>query len=266
MIKLKSALIFIFLIFCFGCAVVPITGRTQFSLISSSQLIALSNTNYRQVLEESKLSQNSVQVQAVKDVGEKVAQATEKFLREVGMDNDIKNYEWEFNLIDDDEVENAFCMPGGKIAVYSGILELTQDDDGLATVIAHEIAHAVANHGGERISQMLLVELGGATLQEALSDNPGKTSQIWMMAYGLGANLGIILPYSRTQELEADRIGLILMAKAGYDPRAVIPFWERMNENAKSRPLEFLSTHPAPERRIEDIRKAIPEALDYYNK
>lgn len=202
----------------------------------------------------------------VKEVGNKVAQATEQFLKESGLEDEAESYEWEFNLIEDDEIANAFCLPGGKIAVYTGILEVAQGKDGLATVIAHEVAHAIANHGGERISQLLLVELGAVTLSEALSKNPNQTSQLWMMAYGLGANLGVMLPYGRTQELEADRIGLILMAKAGYDPRVAIPFWERMNENAKSRPLEFLSTHPAPERRIEDIRKALSEALEYYKK
>ncbi|MFC1646398.1 M48 family metallopeptidase [Candidatus Omnitrophota bacterium] len=266
MFRIKPLILFSVFIFLFGCAVVPITGRRQLSLISNSQLVALSNTNYRQILKESKFSQDSLNIQLVKDVGSDIAQAAEEFLKENGMENEIKSYQWEFSLIEDDEKANAFAMPGGKIAVYTGILEVTKDKDGLATVMAHEVAHAIANHGGERISQMLLVELGGATLSEALSKNPGKTTQIWMLAYGLGTNIGVILPYSRTQELEADRIGLILMAKAGYDPMAAIPFWERMNEKAKSRPLEFLSTHPAPERRIEDIRKAIPEALEYYKK
>lgn len=264
--KSKILILFFVLMFFAGCTVVPITGRRQLSLISSSQLIGLSSSNYQQILKESKLSQDSAKIQLVSEVGNNIAAATERFLEENGMENEIKNFQWEFNLIEDDKVANAFCLPGGKIAVYTGILEVTQDRDGLATVIAHEVAHAIANHGGERVSQLLLVELGEATLSDALSKNPSQTSQLWKVAYGLGTNLGIILPYSRTQELEADRIGLILMAKAGYDPRVAIPFWQRMNERSKSRPLEFLSTHPAPARRIEDINKAIPEALGYFEE
>jgi predicted Zn-dependent protease len=262
MFRLK--VLIIVLILLTGCVVVPITGRKQLSLISDSQLIALSNSNYDQILKESKLSNDVAKINMVKAIGNNIADATEQFMRENSMADQIDDYGWEFKLIEDNKVANAFCLPGGKIAVYAGILEITKDDDGLATVLAHEIAHAIANHGGERISQMLLVELGEATLSDALSKNPGKTSEIWMLAYGLGTNLGVILPYSRTQELEADRIGLILMAKAGYDPRSAIPFWERMNEKSEFRPLEFLSTHPAPEKRMEDIRKAIPEALTYY--
>jgi len=264
MLRNKLSILFVVSLFLFGCAVVPITGRKQFSLISNVQLLTLSQTNYQQVLNESKLSKDISKIQTVERVGNKIAQATEQFLRENNMADQIKDYQWEFKLIEDDEIVNAFCMPGGKIGVYTGILEVAKDDEGIATVLAHEVAHAIANHAGERISQLLLVELGEVTLSDALSKNPGKTSQIWMLAYGIGTNIGIILPYSRTQELEADRIGLILMAKAGYDPRSAISFWERMNEKAKSRPLEFLSTHPAPERRIEDIRKTIPEALEYY--
>ncbi|MFC1708805.1 M48 family metallopeptidase [Candidatus Omnitrophota bacterium] len=262
--KVKSFALFIVIIFLTGCAVVPITGRKQFSLISSSQLMTLSNDNYRQILSESELSQDLLKLEMVKEVGNKVALATEKFLRENDLEKEVESYKWEFNLIEDDEIANAFCLPGGKIAVYTGILEVAQDKDGLATVIAHEVAHAIANHGGERISRMLLVNLGAVTLSEALSKNPDKTGNIWMMAYGLGANLGVVLPHSRLQELEADRIGLILMAKAGYDPRSAIPFWQRMNEKSKSRPLEFLSTHPAPAKRIEDIIKVLPEALEHY--
>lgn len=264
MFKIKPLTLFIFFIFFVGCVVVPITGRKQFSLISSVQLLSLSQANYKQILEESEFSQDFLKTKMIERVGNKIASATEQFLRENNMADQIEDYQWEFKLIEDDENVNAFCMPGGRIGVYTGILEVSRDDVGMATVLAHEIAHAIANHAGERMSHLLLVELGEATLADALNKNPGKTSQIWMLAYGIGTNVGIILPYSRTQELEADRIGLILMAKAGYDPRNAISFWKRMNEKAKSRPVEFLSTHPVPERRMEDIRKAMPEALEYY--
>ena len=202
----------------------------------------------------------------VRRVGGRIAQATEEFFRESGMADEIKNYQWEFNLIEDDKTVNAWCMPGGKVAVYTGILPVTQDETGLAVVMGHEIAHAIAKHGNERMSQGLLVQLGGMGLSAALGSNPSATSQIFMAAYGAGAQLGILLPYSRVHESEADRIGLILMAKAGYDPRQAIPFWERMNARAGARAPEFLSTHPAPESRIENLRNYMSEALPYYKK
>lgn len=265
-LRLKLFILMVVLNILSGCAVVPVTGRKQFSLIPYSELIALSKINYEQVLGESKLSQDNKKVQTVREVGGKIAIAAEQFMRQNTMTQEIQNYQWEFRLIKDDELANAFCMPGGKVAVYTGILTVTQDENGLATVLSHEIAHAVLNHGGERLSQLLIVQLGEATLSEALSRKPQETIQTWREVYGIGTNLGIILPYSRTQELEADRIGLILMSKAGYDPNTAIAFWQRMKDKEKYRPLEFLSTHPIPERRIEDIRKYIPEAMKYYKK
>ncbi|MEK6635205.1 MAG: M48 family metallopeptidase, partial [Planctomycetota bacterium] len=171
-----------------------------------------------------------------------------------------------FKLIQDDKTVNAFCMPGGKIAVYTGILPITQDENGLAVVLGHEVAHALANHGGERMSQLLLAQMGATTLSAALSQQPQQTRQLLLQVYGIGANVGVILPYSRNHELEADHIGLIIMARAGYDPRTAIPFWQRMNDKAGKRPPEFLSTHPAPIKRIEDIRNKIPEAMKYYKQ
>ena len=182
------------------------------------------------------------------------------------MESEIKNYRWEFNLIENDKMVNAFCMPGGKVGVYTGILPITQNETGLAVVMGHEIAHAIAKHGNERVSQGLLAQLGGVALSTALSKNPGTTNQIFMAAYGVGANVGVLLPYSRLHESEADRIGLILMAKAGYDPREAVPFWQRMNEKGGPRPPEFLSTHPAPESRIKQIQDLIPEAMKYYKE
>jgi predicted Zn-dependent protease len=152
------------------------------------------------------------------------------------------------------------------VGVYSGILPVAHGENGLAVVMGHEVAHAIANHGGERMSQLLLAQLGGMALSTAVKEQPEKTQQLAMLAYGVGAHVGVLLPYSRKHESEADRIGLILMARAGYDPRAAIPFWQRMNEQGGERPPEFLSTHPAPERRIQDIRDQIPEAMKYYQK
>ena len=249
-----------------ACATVPVTGRRQLSLISAPEMAAMGADSYQQFLQESTLSRNAQQTQLVNRVGADIAAAAEVFMREHGMEQEIGNYGWEFNLVEADTVINAFCMPGGKIGVYSGILPVSRDETGLAVVVGHEVAHAIANHGGERMSQLLLVQMGGMALSKAVEEQPEKTQQLFMLAFGIGANVGVLLPYSRQHESEADRIGLILMARAGYDPRAAVPFWERMNEQGGARPPEFLSTHPAPERRIADIREHLAEALKYYQQ
>ena len=256
--------VMIILLIVLGCATVPLTERKTLRLVSDSELATLSIQQYSEVLKKSKLSNDPGKVHLVKRVGERIARASEAFMKDSGMEADIKNYKWEFNLIEDDQVANAWCMPGGKVAVYTGILPITHDESGLAVVLGHEIAHAIANHGNERMSEALLVQLGGASLSLALSKEPALTNQVFMAAYGLGANVGILLPYSRVHESEADRIGLVLMAKAGYDPRVAVPFWQRMNEKGGARPPEFLSTHPAPETRIKQIQALIPEAMKHY--
>jgi predicted Zn-dependent protease len=256
--------VMIILLIVLGCATVPLTERKTLRLVSDSELATLSFQQYSEVLKKSKLSNDPGKVHLVKRVGERIARASEAFMKDSGMEADIKNYKWEFNLIEDDQVANAWCMPGGKVAVYTGILPITHDESGLAVVLGHEIAHAIAKHGNERMSEALLVQLGGASLSLALSKEPALTNQVFMAAYGLGANVGILLPYSRVHESEADRIGLVLMAKAGYDPRVAVPFWQRMNEKGGARPPEFLSTHPAPETRIKQIQALIPEAMKYY--
>ena len=247
-----------------ACATVPVTGRRQLSLISAPEMAAMGADGYQQFLQESVLSRDAQQTRMVNRVGADIAAAAETFMREHGMAAEIDSYGWEFSLVEADSVINAFCMPGGKIGVYSGILPVTRDETGLAVVVGHEVAHAIANHGGERMSQLLLVQMGGMALSRAVEEQPEKTRQLLMLAFGIGANVGVLLPYSRQHESEADRIGLILMARAGYDPRAAVPFWERMNQEGGSRPPEFLSTHPAPERRIEAIRGHLAEALEYY--
>lgn len=248
----------------FACSTVPVTGRRSLNILPDSQLASLSLQQYTDVLKNSKLSNDPVKIQTVKRVGERIARATEEFFRENRMEGEIQNYKWEFNVIDDDKVINAWCMPGGKVAVYTGIFPIAQDDTGLAVVMGHEIAHAIAKHGNERMSQGLLAQVGAVGLQAALSSHPAETTQIFTAAYGLGANYGLILPYSRLQESEADHIGLILMAKAGYDPRKAVPFWERMNKSGGGRQPEFLSTHPAPETRIKQIESEVPEAMKFY--
>lgn len=266
MFKSKFSALFLIAILFIGCSTVPITGRKQLSFIPQNQLIASSINSYNQLLSESKISQDAQKTQMVVDVGKKIAASAEQFMRENGMEKELQTYHWEFNLIEDDKTANAFCMPGGKIAIYTGILPITQDENGLAVVMGHEVAHALANHGGERMSQLLVVQMGATTLSTALSRQPGQTSQLIMQAYGAGANIGVLLPYSRSHESEADHIGLILMARANYDPRTAIPFWQRMNNQGGERPPAFLSTHPAPEKRIQDIRNELPEALKYYKQ
>jgi predicted Zn-dependent protease len=253
-----------FLLLLFACSTVPITGRRSFNIVSDSELLTMSLQQYNDVLKKSKLSNDPVKVQMVRRVGERIARATEQFFRENGLESEISNYKWEFNLIEDDKTVNAWCMPGGKVAVYTGILPVTQDDTGLAVVMGHEISHAIAKHGNERMSQGLVAQGVATGLSAALSTHPGTTSQLFMTVFGVGAQYGVLLPYGRLQESEADHIGLILMAKAGYDPRQAVPFWQRMNKSGGARPPEFLSTHPAPETRIKDIEAEIPEAMRYY--
>jgi predicted Zn-dependent protease len=254
------------LLWIVSCAELPITHRHSLHLLPDSELMTLSYQQYEQVLHKSRLSTDTQKVEMVRRVGARIAQAAETFLREAGQGDTIKNYHWEFNLIQDEKTANAWVMPGGRAAVYSGILRFTQDDTGLAVVLGHEVGHAIADHGNERMSQGLLAELGGMALAVALSQKPQQTQGLFMTAYGAGTTVGFLLPFSRLEESEADHIGLILMARAGYDPRHALPFWERMaKQEGHKQPPEFLSTHPATQRRMEDIIRELPEALQYYN-
>lgn len=261
-----GALAIAFLALLLSCTTVPITQRQSLHMVPNSELMALSLQQYQQVLEKSRLSTDQKKVAMVRKVGMKLARISEEFLREAGMGNSLSNYRWEFNLIEDDKMINAWVMPGGKAAVYTGILKYTRDETGLAVVLGHEVAHAIAGHGNERMSQALLAQMGGMALSAALSSQPGETQALAMAAFGAGASIGVLLPYSRLHESEADRIGLTLMARCGYDPRAAVPFWERMSSASQSRPPELLSTHPAPDTRIENINTYIPEAMPYFEK
>ena len=265
--KLKYYLItIVFFSFIFvSCSSVPITGRKQLQLIPESQMLSMSFSQYNQFLKEHQESNNTQQVAMVKQVGGRIASAVEQYLRENKLADEVKNYKWEYHLVVDSEV-NAWCMPGGKIVVYTGILPITKNENGLAVVLAHEIAHAVAHHGDERMSQALITQLGGVALSQALQDKPQLTQQLWMTAYGVGAELGVLLPFSRTQESEADHLGLIFMAMAGYDPHGALEFWQRMQNLSKGSPPVFLSDHPANQTRINDINAEMPEAMKYYKK
>ena len=261
-VKYLSLALFVSLL-AVSCTTVPITGRNQLQLIPDSEMLTMSLTQYDEFLQQNTLSRNSSQTQLVRRVGDNIARAVEQFFRDNNMTAEIQNYAWEFNLVESDEI-NAWCMPGGKVVVYTGILPLTRDETGLAVVMGHEIAHAVAKHGAERMSQSLLVEFGGTALSAALSQKPQRTQEIWMTAFGVGSQLGVLLPYSRTHETEADHLGLIFMAMAGYDPRAAVDFWTRMSQAGGAAQPEFISTHPSDETRIRNIENFMPEALSYY--
>ena len=247
-----------------GCAQVPITGRQSLHLVPEGELLSLSLQQYSDVLKKSQLSKDSRKVAEVRKVGNRIAKAAEAFLVEIGNQAALSNYSWEFNLIEDEDNANAWVMPGGKAAVYTGILPYTLTETGLAVVLGHEVGHALAEHGNERMSQELLANMGGMALSTALSSQPQLTQQLAMAAFGAGTSIGVLLPYSRLQESEADHIGLILMARAGYDPRVAISFWQRLNAAPGSRPPEMLSTHPAPETRIANIKALLPQAMGYY--
>lgn len=263
--KKYSILIFLLVLFIGSCTKVPVTGRRQLSLVSNTELFPMSYNQYETVLKENKLSTNEEYNTMVKGVGAKISKAVEKYMADNGMSSQLAGYAWEFNVLEDETV-NAWCMPGGKVAFYTGIMPICQDELGVAVVMGHEVAHAIANHGSERMSQGLVANglLGGA--QMALGQNPTLTNQILLQSIGVGTELGM-LKFSRTHESEADRMGLIFMAIAGYDPRVAPDFWKRMNANSGgNRPPEFLSTHPHPDTRINDLNAQMPEALKYYKK
>lgn len=253
--------------FAISCATVPLTGRRQLSLVDETEIQQQASLAYREFLGDSKTKvlTNTAQAKQVQQVGSKIASAVTRFLNENGF-GDQYDFNWEFSLIDESTI-NAWCMPGGKVAIYTGILPVTQNEAGLATVMGHEIAHAIAKHSGERMSQQIAAQLGEAAVGVATAERSNTTRAVINTAYGLGGQLAL-LNYSRNQELEADRLGLVFMAMAGYDPKEAIGFWERMAQAKQGgqAPPEFLSTHPSDARRINSIGKLIPEAMQYYNK
>lgn len=246
------------------CSTVPLTGRKQLSLIPASQMLGMSYSEYGNFLKSNKVSTNAQATAMVKRIGGRVQNAVESYFKEKGIQESLAGYQWEFNLVEDKQV-NAWCMPGGKVVVYTGILPVTKTEEGLAVVMGHEIAHAVAEHGNERMSQGMLAQLGGVALDVALKDKPEQTRNLWLGAFGLGTQVGVLLPFSRTQESEADELGLTFMAMAGYNPQEAVTFWQRMAANKGGQaPPEFLSTHPSDETRIRQIQEHMPAALKYY--
>lgn len=252
-----------FSVFTNSCSTVPVTGRNQLSIIPASQLMSMSFQQYDDFLKENKVSNDAKQTATIKNVGMKIQKAVEQYLANNNMSSHLDGYAWEYNLVDNEQV-NAWCMPGGKVVFYTGILPICKDEAGIATVMGHEIAHAIAEHGGERMSQGLIVQLGGMGLQAALQKEPALTQQLAMAAFGIGSQLGVMLPFSRLHESEADHMGLIFMAMAGYNPNNSVDFWQRMAAQGGGAPPEFLSTHPSNQTRINDLKKLIPEAMQYY--
>lgn len=249
----------------YACTTVPVTGRRQLSLISNDEILPMSAQQYQQVLKESKVVEGTEEAKMVKKVGVSIQKAVEEFMAMHNQSHQLAGFEWEFNLIDSEQV-NAWAMPGGKVAFYTGIMPICKDEKGVAVVMGHEVAHAIANHGRERMSQGLVQQLGLTTVSAAMGQNPTLTQDVFLQAVGAGSQLGM-LGFSRKHESEADRIGLIFMALAGYDPHEAPQFWERMAGMSKGEaPPEFLSTHPSHDTRISDLNAQIPEAMKYYKK
>lgn len=257
----------LFLVCCFvgiACSKVPITGRKQLNLLPEGQLTSMSLTSYKQMLNQSQVVKSGKDLESVRRVGNNISKAVTQYLQQHKMGDRAKDFKWEYNLIKEDVV-NAWAMPGGKVAVYTGLLPVAQDEAGLAVVMGHEVAHAIARHGNERMSQGLLQQLGGLGLAIALHDKPAETQTLFNTAYGVGSTVGLMLPFSRKHESEADAMGLVFMAMAGYDPAAAPGFWRRMSQASKGgAPPEFLSTHPAHSTRIANLNKLIPKAKKYY--
>lgn len=249
-----------------SCNSVPVTGRKQLTIIPNNEMMAMSFQQYDQFLKENPPSKDAAQTKIVKNTGNKIKNSVEQYMLDNKMSDLLDGYQWEFNYVDSKQV-NAWCMPGGKVVVYSGIIPVTKNETGLAVVMGHEIAHAIADHGNERMSQELIRSAGGIGLMVALNEQPAETQAMWMAVYGVGTEVAAMLPYSRLHESEADRMGLIFMAMAGYDPREAPKFWERMAAASSGpKPPEFLSTHPSDQTRIQNLNKWMPEALNYYNK
>ncbi len=250
-----------------ACSKVPISGRRQMNLLPESQLMSISLTQYGAFLQENPPMSDEIEdTKRVKRVGSRISHAVEKYMKENGMSNRIANYKWEFNLVNQNTV-NAWCMPGGKVVVYKGIMPVAASDEGLAVVMGHEIAHAIARHGNERMSQGLVAAVGAAGLAVALREKPAETQLLFLGAYGAATGAGI-LAFSRNHESEADKLGMVFMAMAGYEPKEAIPFWERMKaaSGGGSNVPEFLSTHPSHDTRIERITEFLPEAQSYFTK
>lgn len=259
--KKSIGLLFTLLILA-GCGSVPLTGRKQLLLVSDQDVVASSLQQYNDYIKTSTLSTNKAQTAMVERVGKRIAAATEQYLRDNGMGDEVKNFSWEFHLVKDPQV-NAFCMPGGKIVVYEGLMPYVSSDDELAVVLGHEVAHAVARHSNERMSQQIMAKYGGEILGAALSKKSAAIQNVAGTVYGLGTQYGVMLPFSRQHESEADYMGLVLMTMAGYNPNVAVNFWKKMSAGKSGSTPEFMSTHPSDATRIANIQKYLPEMSKY---
>lgn len=262
---MKNILLLLFIAALFaGCSLNLVTGRNQLSLVQESELQLMATSQYNTFLTANKvLSSGNKDAAMVDRVGARIANAISKYYNSKGQGSVLEGYKWEFNTVDSKDI-NAWCMPGGKVVVYTGLLPVTQTETALAIVMGHEIAHSVAKHGNERMSRAMVQQLGGSALQVALAQKPKETQDLFMISYGVGSQVGAMLPWSRQQETEADQFGLIFAAMAGYNPQEAIPFWQRMSAAGASAPVEFLSTHPSDQTRIKKLKQFMPEALKYY--
>ena len=254
----KSLLVLVLGLMVVACNTNPFTGKQTLALVPNSQILPMAFQQYSQFLSENKVVKNTADANMVKNVGQKIASAAERYLTANGYAGYLSEYRWDYNLVQSPDA-NAWCMPGGKIVVYTGILPITKNEAGLAAVMGHEVAHALANHGQQRMSASQLQQLGAVAGNIALAGD-AQNQEIFNVAYGLGSDLGVMLPFSRSHESEADHIGLILMAIAGYEPEAAADLWLRMQSQEKGAPPEFLSTHPSSETRIQNIRAWVPAA------
>ncbi|HWR32759.1 MAG TPA: M48 family metallopeptidase [Chitinophagaceae bacterium] len=249
-----------------ACSRNAITGRKQFKLLPEPEVQAMATTEYQNFLSTNKVitSTTNRDAEMVRRVGKRITTAVTDYYNSKGQSGQLDGYNWEYNLVDSKEV-NAWCMPGGKIVVYTGLLPITQNEAALAVVMGHEVSHAIFQHGNERMSQGLLQQLGGVALSVAVANKPQETQNLFLGAYGIGTAVGVILPFSRKHEYESDHYGLWWAAMAGYNPQEAIPLWQRMEKAANGqKPPEFLNTHPSEGNRIEQLEKFMPEALQYY--
>jgi len=252
------------LVVALACQTVPITGRQQLQLVSADELNSMSLKAYRDFLSTHKVVSGTPEALMVQRVGRHVQRAVETYFARRNLNVQLRGYAWEFHTVQDN-AKNAWCMPGGKVVVYTGILPVTRDENGLAVVLGHEIAHALANHGNERMSQELLINMGGAALSTAIKQQPAQARDLFFKAFGVGSQVGLLLPYSRLHESEADRLGLIFMALAGYDPHGAVDFWNRMMQQKQGGAVpDLLSTHPSDQTRINNLKALMPEAMGYY--
>jgi predicted Zn-dependent protease len=261
--RLRIFLLAIVGLVIYACTPVAVTGRKQLNLVSNAEILPLVNQQYDSVIRQGPLSKNREQTEMVKRVGSKIQKAVEEYMASKNLSAELQGFDWEFNLIDDPKMVNAWCMPGGKVAFYTGIMPICKDESGVAVVMGHEVAHAIANHGRERMSTQMLAQYGLSTLGALMGQNPTAGKELLMQAVGAGTSIGM-LKFSREHESEADRIGLIFMTMAGYDPNEAPKFWERMTEGSGGQePPEWMSTHPSHATRIKDLQGWIPEAQSY---